>query len=616
MAALLALSWLAGCAAEGEPEGPRMWGPRWDTGDPERDAGEAGPDARPRADGHTADAGDTRSGHDASGPPVDARPAASDAAADAEALPEDAGLPPGDGDGDGVPDGLDNCPGTPNAQQRDSDGDGEGDACELQEGTLDQPLIIPVDEETGCDYADRRDTTEGPSDVLDAYPPHAQDESGPEWVYVLRVPRAGSLHAWIDAPEPDGVDVDLHLLAGLDPLQVIARGHHEVRSRVGPGVYTLVLDTWVDDDGHERPGPYQLHVQVRLDALDGFDFVVIGDTQFSTSSCTSGVSERLAVPRAVADLGPTFVIHAGDLMDHGYEDGAYDQFVRCYTPLLDAVPFFPTMGNHDAGSGGVLRYKAYLEEQLMVRNPAVWGQGYEQDFVLSYEDDPNEYCTSFEDKCFLDIVPSGVSFETFYAFRHRNAYFISFEQGTRWWSNTPTTWLESHLSRARSDPSIEHVFVYMHHPMYSTRMAESDAGECIGPVRAAYEDLLRRYDATLVFSGHSHVYEHFAVPDDGSPTRQRPHPQVYPHTGEAVHYVVTGGAGGPLPDGCRHLWDERQEHSYPYSQARDCAYHLTHVRVQGPALQVEVLRVAGDGDDSTLTLMDSFELQPEEQPEP
>lgn len=43
-----------------------------------------------------------------------------------------------DGDGDGVVDGQDNCPGDENASQLDCDGDGTGDACDLEaDGDLD-----------------------------------------------------------------------------------------------------------------------------------------------------------------------------------------------------------------------------------------------------------------------------------------------------------------------------------------------------------------------------------------------------------------------------------------------------------------------------------------------
>lgn len=48
--------------------------------------------------------------------------------------------PPEDSDGDGVPDGSDNCPDDPNPDQADGDGDGIGDACDLpsgEEGDLD-----------------------------------------------------------------------------------------------------------------------------------------------------------------------------------------------------------------------------------------------------------------------------------------------------------------------------------------------------------------------------------------------------------------------------------------------------------------------------------------------
>ncbi len=59
----------------------------------------------------------------------------------------------GDGDGDGVSDGEDNCPGFPNAGQGDDDGDGLGNACDLDVdcgiGMGLVPLLAPEAEASG-----------------------------------------------------------------------------------------------------------------------------------------------------------------------------------------------------------------------------------------------------------------------------------------------------------------------------------------------------------------------------------------------------------------------------------------------------------------------------------
>ena len=61
---------------------------------------------------------------------------------------QDVELPEGatqDGDGDGIPDDLDNCPGRPNPDQGDADGDGVGDACSTQAREMEihtLPLIL------------------------------------------------------------------------------------------------------------------------------------------------------------------------------------------------------------------------------------------------------------------------------------------------------------------------------------------------------------------------------------------------------------------------------------------------------------------------------------------
>jgi hypothetical protein len=337
------------------------------------------------------------------------------------------------------------------------------------------------------------------------------------------------------------------------------------------------------DDSGEGPAP-----------VEPWSFVVFGDNQFATTSCTSGIAEREAVPELVLSLEPDAVLHTGDLMDHGYEAGSYEQLEHCYAELFARLPFFPTSGNHDQSSSGLYSYEPYLERQLFGTNPALWDASWDGDLEHFYEDDPQDYSESFSSPSHQDDVPSGVSFETFYAVRIRDAYIISFEQGTRWWSNTPRSWLEDHLAAARSDPRVKHVFVIMHHPMYSTTMAEGGDGEAIGPVRGYYEELFRAYDVSIAFAGHAHVYEHFHVPDDGTGTRRDDSASAasYPRDGSAVHYVVTGGGGGPLPS-CDPMASPREEHSAGYIQGRRCGYHVTRVSVDGERLEVEIVGVDG-----------------------
>ena len=348
---------------------------------------------------------------------------------------------------------------------------------------------------------------------------------------------------------------------------------------------------------------------------DGFSFVVLGDCQFATNSSTSGVPERLAVPKIVVRLKPNFVLHTGDLMDHGYDRDAYGRFVEYYRDLLAAAPFFPTMGNHDAARGGIFNYRTYLTEQLKDWNPQVGGASYERHCQLWFGDDPTPYAQSFKDPVrakFRPDVPTGVSFKTFYAFRYQNALLLSLEQGTRWWANTPRSWIRKHLRAARRGKEIDHIFVVMHHPMYSSTMRENppnpkspSSGECIAPVRALYEPLFREYDVTMVFSGHAHLYDRFYVPDDDRPTRIEPLPRTYPHDGTGIHYLVTGGAGGPLNRG---NW--RRERSFDFFQRRVCAYHVTEVKVQDRQGEVSVHLVRGSGSAPEHEVFDTLSLRP------
>ena len=124
-------------------------------------------------------------------------------------------------------------------------------------------------------------------------------------------------------------------------------------------------------------------------------------------------------------------------------------------------------------------------------------------------------------------------------------------------------------------------------------------------MRKHYEALFQKYDVTMVFSGHAHLYDRFFVPDDGHQTRQNPPPKTYPHDGKAVHYIVTGGGGGSL-NGCSTL---KKEKSYAFYQKRGCFHHVTRVKVKGKKLEVSIVKVSGSQSSHTTSVYDSFTVQ-------
>lgn len=106
-------------------------------------------------------------------------------------------------------------------------------------------------------HIDRRDTTAGTSrfDRYSCAP--TTNESGPELAYRLEVPEDGLLVATLQ-DLPAGVDVDLHLLADLDPDTCLERGHEALAAYVGAGSYYLVVDSWVSNSGAIKAGEFTL----------------------------------------------------------------------------------------------------------------------------------------------------------------------------------------------------------------------------------------------------------------------------------------------------------------------------------------------------------------------
>jgi hypothetical protein len=338
-----------------------------------------------------------------------------------------------------------------------------------------------------------------------------------------------------------------------------------------------------------------------------YSFAVFGDNQFGHGSCTSGTPEREAIPKAILEAKPTFVVHTGDLMDWGFAPGAYAQFERCYLEMLGALPFFPTAGNHDMGAGGIDAYRAFLKERLSA-NPKVYGKRWESDFKLAFDDDPTAYSDDPNKPANQPDLPSGFTSKTYYSFRFRSSYFVSMEVGTRFWTATPVSWLDRTLAAARADKTIDHIFVVLHHPLYSSLLPDDDKEhDSLGPVREAYEPVLKKYRVTAVLSGHEHLYMHYLVPADGHPTRADRPPTTY-RRAEGIHHVTTGGGGGPLP-ACKPIAPEQPLKSHAFLQTRACGYHFTQVTVEGSRVTFDVWGVSGDAKSHTIERWDHFTIE-------
>lgn len=122
-------------------------------------------------------------------------------------------------------------------------------------GTVDDPFEIP-----GLPFVDMRTTTGAPS-VIDSYSgvcDAMQDESGPEVNYHLDVDSLVNLRVLVF--DPQGVDVDIHVLDNPDPSSCLKRNDKEITGPLPEGDYTIVVDTFAGDFPGGLPGEYILVV--------------------------------------------------------------------------------------------------------------------------------------------------------------------------------------------------------------------------------------------------------------------------------------------------------------------------------------------------------------------
>ncbi len=118
---------------------------------------------------------------------------------------------------------------------------------------------IPVD---SFPFQDARSTADAPGSEVDSYSCAPDtDESGPEWFYEITVTEPGILSVRVDDLSGDAIDVDVHILATIDPQTCLSRDNESTGWMVDAGSYIATVDTWVNAEGEALVGDYDLTVR-------------------------------------------------------------------------------------------------------------------------------------------------------------------------------------------------------------------------------------------------------------------------------------------------------------------------------------------------------------------
>lgn len=308
--------------------------------------------------------------------------------------------------------------------------------------------------------------------------------------YMQSVSASSAVVAWV-SEEPSVGSVEYGETMGFGRREIderASRRHAVELSDLRPGTayyYRVMEGNRLPAIGHFRTAP---------EGNDSsFTFAVIGDSG-------NGRKNQLAVAGLLERLTPDLILHTGDVVYPSGEDRHYDRrFFVPYRRLLEEVPIFPTLGNHDVEKGDGV---AYLKNFHLPRN--------------------NPQNT-----------------ERYYSFDWGNAHFVALdselyhEDG----SGSPAeqkAWLERDLAMTRLPWKI----VFFHRPIYSSSNHGSDE-----KIREDLESILVHRRVNMVFNGHDHNYER-TVPIGG------------------VTYIVAGGGGKRLYRAGRNNWTAFSRSTY------------------------------------------------------
>jgi hypothetical protein len=267
--------------------------------------------------------------------------------------------------------------------------------------------------------------------------------------------------------------------------------------------------------GTGKSGIYSFKTLPDLSYDGKLRFVMFSDTHDSDTASASKVL-RAAKAKISQLYGSDVenhingIFHSGDVVVNGSSVGQYTtQYFQPFATLSPNIPTMVVAGNHEGESPFFYRYLKLDEQSAFPTNLALN--------------------------------------EKIWQLRVGNSLFIGLNTNIIGiYGTIMANWLDTKLKETESDPGIDFVFLFMHHPPYSELwfdVSTFDGGA--NYVKNVLFPIIKKYTKVQqLHSGHTHGFERGTVLSD--------------KTNGDFRFVIGGGGGGPLDN-----WGDFTNYDYP-----------------------------------------------------
>jgi len=227
-------------------------------------------------------------------------------------------------------------------------------------------------------------------------------------------------------------------------------------------------------------------------------FIIVGDTRTDITRTTQ-IADSIK-QKCIELYGPEWykeiavILHMGDVVTYGGAISLFqDEYFTPYAGLSCSVPFMVSIGNHEMENP---IYYQYMKYELL--------------YDHTYPD--SSQCSKY------------------YSFQLGDCKFVCINSNSPLTAASQTSWLNNMMNNAESDPTVDFVFSYAHHPGHTEIWPDGNSAYIQNSVLPA----LANYPKHVMFSyGHSHDYERGAFKSTNP-------------TDWDARLLLSGGGGAPL----------------------------------------------------------------------